>query len=138
MKKLFSSRISIGATNFALFVLRLGTGILMIPHGYSKLVNYGTMKLQFMPFMGLSGAVSLGLVIFAEFFCSLLLMVGFATRLAAIPLIIDMTVAITMAHKGDIFGQGQAAMLFLIPFFILLFTGPGKYSIDSLIVKQRR
>ena len=109
----------------------------MIPHGYDKLMNYATMKTQFMPFMGLNGATSLCLVIFAEFFCSIFLVFGFATRLSTIPLIINMAVAVFMAHAGDIFGKGQAATLFLIPYVFLLITGPGAYSIDALIKKRR-
>jgi putative oxidoreductase len=138
MKSLFSSRIAIGATNFALLFLRLAVSVLMIPHGYDKLMNYATMKTQFMPFMGLSAAAALALVIFAELFCSIFLVLGFATRLSAFILSINMAVAVFMAHAGDVFGKGQSAMLFLIPYIFLLITGPGAYSIDALITKKRR
>lgn len=138
MKNLFSSRIAIGATNFALLFLRLSISVLMVPHGWDKLMNYTTMKTQFMPFMGLPPTASLGLVIFAEFFCSILLALGLATRLAAFTLVINMSVALFMAHAGDVFGKGQTAALFLIPYLVLLITGPGAYSVDALINKKRR
>ena len=137
MKQLFLSRISIGATNFALFVLRVATSILMIPHGYDKLVKFSAMKTQFMPFMGLNSATTLGLVVFAELFCSILLVLGFATRLATIPLIINMVVALVIVLGGDVFGKGEPAALFLIPYIVLLFTGPGAYSIDAMIKKTK-
>ncbi|WP_134091190.1 DoxX family protein [Olivibacter sp. XZL3] len=72
MRKLFSTTYSRVAFNFATLVLRIGSGIFMIPHGYAKLLSFGERKDQFMSFLGLSGSVSLGLAIFAEFFCSIL------------------------------------------------------------------
>jgi putative oxidoreductase len=137
MKNLFSSRIAIGATNFALLFLRLAIGVLMTPIGYEKLVNYATMKTQFMPFMGLPPAGALVLVIFAEFFCSILLALGLATRLAAFVLVINMFMAVFLGHAGDFLGEGQKATLFLIPYIFLLITGPGAYSIDGLIKKRK-
>jgi putative oxidoreductase len=136
MKNLFAARISIGATNFSLLFLRVTTAILMIPHGYEKLTQFSEMKMKFVSFMGLSPAVSLGMAIFAELFCSALLMIGLLTRLAAIPLVINMSVAVFMAHAGDIFGKGQTAALLLIVYLTLLFTGPGAYSVDRLINKK--
>ena len=69
MKKLFSTGYSTSAFNLALFILRVGTGILMIHHGYDKLVKFNEYAPNFQHFLGMSGSVSLALVIFAEFFC---------------------------------------------------------------------
>ncbi len=136
MKKLFSVTVSQTALNISLFILRVGIGILMIPHGYDKLVHFAAMKSSFLSFMRLSSTVSLSLSVFAEFFCAALLILGLFTRLALIPLVINMTVALYMAHGGDFFGKGQAAALFLVPYLVLLITGPGRYSVDGLINKK--
>src|SRR5580765_6020709 len=88
MRKLFSTRYNAGATNTGLLVLRLGLGILMAHHGYDKLTHFSDFQGQFIDFMGLGKSVSLSLAIFAEFFCSLLLIIGLFTRFACIPLII--------------------------------------------------
>jgi putative oxidoreductase len=135
MKKLFSARYSASAFNIAMLVLRLGFGILICKHGYDKLENFATIKTQFIPFLGMSQSVSLSLVIFAELFCGALVILGFATRLATIPLIITMTVALVKVHNGDVFGAGQAATLYLVAFLALLFAGPGKASVDGMISK---
>ena len=74
-------------------------------------------------------------VIFAEFFCGVFILLGLFTRLACIPLIISMSVALFYAHKGDFFGDGEKATLFLLGYLALLFTGPGKVSMDKLIGK---
>ena len=135
MKKLFSTRYNATAANTGLLLLRVGVGILMAHHGYDKLVHFSEYQSKFMNFLGLGTSVSLGLAVFAEFFCSLLLIIGLFTRLACIPLIILTCVIIFKVSDSDIFGKAETATLFLIPYLTLLFTGPGKVSVDALISK---
>src|SRR5687768_12196358 len=98
MKKLFSVSYTSWAFNLALLILRVGCGILMLNHGYDKLVHFQQYSANFMNFLGLSGSVSLALVVFAEFFCSIFLILGLFTRLVTIPLIIDVAVAVVKGH----------------------------------------
>ena len=135
MKKLLSIRYSTSAFNLALLILRVGTGILMMNHGYDKLLNFEKYSSQFMTFLGMSGTVSLALVVFAEFFCSIFLVLGLFTRLAVIPLIIDMSVAVLKAHNVDVFGEGELPSLFFLVFVTILLIGPGKISVDGMINK---
>lgn len=135
MKKLFSIRYSDNGVSFATFVLRIISGGLMIPHGYSKLINFASMSGKIMDPFHIGHPTSLALVIFAEFFCAVFVVLGLFTRFACIPLIIDMSVALFLAHHGDSFGDGAQATLFLGAFVALLFTGPGKISLDRLIGK---
>lgn len=130
--KFLSANYTSGAINAGLLVLRVGLGVLMVPHGYDKIKNFDQYSTQFINFLGLGSKVSLGLDIFAEFFCGLLVIFGLFTRLACIPLIIAMLVAVFMAHNAEIFGQGEHAMLFAFGFLTLLFTGPGRYSADAM------
>ena len=131
MNKLMSTRYSATAFNLGMLVLRAGATILMIAHGYEKLVKFGEFKKHFIDFMGLGPATSLGLVIFAEFFCSIFVLMGLFTRLFIIPLIVDMSVALAKAHHFDVFGDGEKATLFLVVFATILILGPGKASIDG-------
>jgi len=133
MSKLFSARYNAGAFNFGMLLLRLGAGILIIHHGYQKLSHYSEMKSQFMNFMNLGSSVSLGLVIFAEFFCGILVVLGLFTRFACIPLIIQMCVVLFKIHGLDIFGKGEMDMLYLTSFLTILFCGPGMISLDSRV-----
>lgn len=135
MKKLLSTKYSAGAFNAAMLVLRLGVGILMMVHGYDKLVHFSEYQGKFMNFMGIGTTMSLALVVFAEFFCSLFLVLGLFTRLAAIPLIVTMCVALFKAHNADFTGDGEVASLYLTAYLLLLFVGPGKVSVDGMIGK---
>jgi putative oxidoreductase len=133
MKRLLSTSCSDWAFNIGTFLLRLGAGGLVIAHGYDKLVHFATMRHQFMNFMGIGSSTSLTLVIFAEFFCGLLVLLGLFTRLSVIPLVISMSVALVKAHHNDVFGQGEKAALYLVCFLAILLLGPGKASVDGVI-----
>ena len=135
MRKLLSTKYSSGAFNAAMLILRIGVGVMMMMHGYDKLVHFGTLQYKFMNFMGLGSTVSLTLVVFAEFFCSLFLILGLFTRLASIPLIIATCVMVFKAHNGDVFGEGETAALYLTTYLVLILVGPGKVSVDSMVGK---
>jgi putative oxidoreductase len=135
MKKLLSTKYSAGAFNTAMLLLRLAVGLLMIAHGYDKLVHFSQYQAKFMNFLGLGTTVSLALVVFAEFFCSIFLILGLFTRLSAIPLIITMAVALVKAHKADFLGEGEMATLYLACYAVLLILGPGKISVDGMTGK---
>lgn len=115
--------------------MRLAFGGLMIPHGYQKLMTFASKSATFSDPFHIGSAFSMGLVIFAEFFCAIFIIMGLMTRLACIPLIITMSVVVFWAHNSDIFGKGEHAALFLGGFLALLFMGPGKFSMDRLIGK---
>jgi len=136
MRRLFSTSVSENALAFALLVLRLGAGSLMlVKHGFDKLIHFASIAPRFADPFHMGSTTSLALVIFAEFFCSAFIIIGLFTRLASIPLVIAMSVALFSASRGDFFGKGEAAGLFLTVFIVLLFTGPGKVSLDRLIGK---
>ncbi len=135
MKRLISTKYPTLSFNVAMLILRLGMGLLMIPHGYDKLMHFNTYKKDFMNFHGLGGSLSLGLVVFAEFFCAIFLMIGLFTRLTVIPLIFEMFVVVFKAHNAEIFGDGEHGMLFLIGYITILLCGPGMFSIDGITGK---
>lgn len=138
MKKFLSTAVNQSGASFALFLLRIAVAVLTIPHGYDKLAHFAEKKATFISFMGLGGAVSLALVVFAEFFCSLMLAAGMLTRFVLIPLIITMAVVVFKVGKGDIFGEGQLPFLLLSVFVALFITGAGKISVDSALFKAKR
>jgi putative oxidoreductase len=135
MRKLLSTNYSAGAFNTAMLLLRLTAGVLMLMIGYDKLVHFQEHIPKMINFMGIGQKVSLILVVFAEFFCSAILIIGLFTRFACIPLIITMCVALFKVHNADFFGDGQTATLFLGSYIALLLVGPGKISVDSMIGK---
>lgn len=124
--------------DLVLLLLRLAFGLSMAyAHGWPKLnrlLSGGEVK--FLDFMGMGPEISLGLAVFAELVCALLLALGLFTRWAALPLIITMLVAIFVAHSGDPFSEIEMALLYLTAFVSLSLAGPGWYSIDAQIRKN--
>ena len=134
MNRLFSTRTSEAVFSFAVLLLRLGAGSLMlVNHGLDKLMHFSEKAGRFADPFGIGSSTSLALVLFAEFFCAAFVILGLFTRLACIPLIIGLGVALYFAHKGEFFGKGESAGLFLVCFLVLLFTGPGRVSLDRFI-----
>lgn len=123
-------------SSLALLVLRVGSGSLMLTHGIPKLMRlFGGDEIKFADPFGLGPVVSLSLAVFAEVVCSILVIMGFKTRLAAIPLIVTMLTAAFHAHLNDPFAKKELPLLFCIVFVSLLLTGGGSYSLDK--VKRR-
>ena len=134
MKKLLTDWKPI-ASDFALLVLRVGVGVAMLTHGYPKFLKVLSGNLSFGDPIGLGQEASLILTAFAEFVCSILLIIGLFTRFATIPLIITMAVVFFIVHGADDFGTREKAFLFLVSYLVLFFTGPGRYSLDKQIFK---
>ena len=134
MKKIFSINESSNATDIGLLIARIGIAAVMLTHGIPKLMMFFSGEpVQFPAVMGMSAEWSLGLTIFSEVLCSVFLLVGFATRLAVIPLIITMLVAVLIVHLSDPFSMKEPALHYLLVYVMLLFAGSGKYSMDNLL-----
>ena len=121
------------AADTGLLILRLGAGLLMATHGWSKLMGFAEKSGDFYNFMGLGDEVSLALTVFAEFFCSMFLVLGIGTRLFLVPLIVVAMVIVFGVHGADPLSDKEHGILYLVPYITLMLTGPGKYSIDYLI-----
>jgi putative oxidoreductase len=136
---LLSSQNKDSQLNAALLILRVSIGALMLVHGLPKLMSlFASGPVQFPSVFGFGAGLSLGLTVFAEVFCSVLLILGFGTRLAAIPLVITMLVAVFYVHGNDPFGKQEIGLLYLLPYLVLLIAGPGKYSVDRFLWKRKR
>jgi putative oxidoreductase len=119
--------------DLAALAIRIGAGGMMLTHGIPKIGRFlAEGPIRFADPFGLGPEISLGLAIFAEVACAILVLVGFKTRLATLPLIITMLVAAFYAHADDPFGKKEPALLFLTLFLSVLLMGPGKYAIDSI------
>lgn len=134
MKKLLSINYSDTAFNISFLLLRLVFGISMcVNHGYDKLVNFADKKDQFVNLFGIGSTITLALVVFAEFFCSIFVAIGLFTRFTVVPLIIAMGYAFFISHNSGLFANGESSALYLTGFFAILLCGPGKASVDGLI-----
>ncbi len=136
MKKLFclcKKEDSVVVKDIGLLILRVIVGVFMMTHGWVKLSNFGVMSEHFPAMLGMSSKMALSMIVFAEFFCSIALILGFLTRLSSIPLIVGMGVAAFFAHVADPFAVRELALLYFSIYIVFLITGAGRFSIDRII-----
>ncbi len=135
--KLITSKYSEPSLSIALLLLRVVSGsAMLVNHGLKKITNFDSIVSKgFADPFHVGAKASLSLAIFGEVFCSALIIIGLLTRLASLPLIIAMIVALFLAHGGDFYGKGELPGMFLTVFVVLFLVGPGKYSLDRKIGK---
>jgi putative oxidoreductase len=127
--------------DLGILLIRLMIGILMAFYGYEKLIHFNEMAtsdfwVKNVSFLGMSSKVALSLTIFAEFFCSLLLILGLFTRFSLFFLLFCMgyifivVFPFSIVDKGDNGYHFNDAFVYFILYLGLFFTGSGKYSLD--------
>lgn len=137
MYRLFNTNYNHRSLDFALLILRLAIALLMLTHGIAKLntlLEGGEIK--FPDPIGVGSVLSLVFAVFAEVFCSVLILLGLATRLAVLPLIVTMLVAVLIIHSNDGMKEKELGLHYLLTYIVLLFAGSGRFSVDSLISKK--
>ena len=132
-KLLFQEKLS--HTRFSLVILaaRIVFGLMFLSHGIAKWIAFEETSLNFPDPLGIGSTLSFSLAIFAEVFCSIGFIMGALFRLCLIPMIVTMCVAFFVIHANDPFAIKELALIYLLIFVLMFFTGPGKYSIDALI-----
>lgn len=119
--------------DFALLIFRVGVSAMMLTHGYGKFLKVINGDFSFGDPLGIGVEASLTLAAFGEFVCSILVILGLATRYASVPLMITMLVAWQLSHGDDPFSSQEKSVFYLLSFLTILITGPGKYSLDRKI-----
>ncbi|BDB19124.1 LysR family transcriptional regulator [Pseudomonas sp. CYM-20-01] len=115
-----------------LFLRISGALFLLWVHGLPKLLNYSEqLKLIEDPFH-LGATITLLLAIFAEVLCPLLIIAGVLVRLACLPILAVLLIALWVVHPEWTLFEGQFGWLLLIIFTTLLISGPGR-----LVLGQR-
>ncbi|MBN2731393.1 MAG: DoxX family protein [Balneolaceae bacterium] len=134
MSKLNSS--SIGAfvnAGVSAMILRVFMSFfLFFGHGWGKLEMVFNGNFQFLDPVGLGPTITLIFAAFAEGICTILVFLGFYTRLAALFIIVNMAGAFLFVHLGnDPFGGMEMALMYLVSFVVIFLLGPGKFAVDS-------
>ncbi|YCI82399.1 DoxX family protein [Enterobacteriaceae bacterium] len=115
-----------------LLFLRL-TGALMLfyVHGLPKVLHYRAELTRIEDPFGFGPHVSLLGAILAEVICPVLIALGLFTRLACLPIIVVLLVAMLAVHPGWSIAEGQFGWLLLIIFTTIALCGPGRWRIGS-------
>lgn len=121
------------AVSTGLLVLRVAVGCLMLVHGGQKLAGFSELADKFPDPIGMGRQFSLISAIGAEVGCSLLLIIGLGTRLAALPLAFTMIIALFVVHGADPWQKKELAAVYLSVYVSIGLAGPGKISLDEIV-----
>jgi putative oxidoreductase len=121
-------------------LVRLFVGYFFFETGLAKVGNLDAMAQRFtgwgIPFPALNAALSA----YTELIGGALLVLGLATRMAAIPLCVNMVVAILVVNLRKVSGLDDfvelSEPLYALCFVWLFFSGPGQTSLDHLFWKR--
>lgn len=117
--------------DLALLILRVASSGMLLTHGIPKIQKLFASPIEFGDPIGVGPTLSLILALIGEVVAPVLIIVGFKTRLAAIPAFITMAVAGFIVHAEDGFGTKEKALLYALIFLVIYIAGPGKISIDK-------
>jgi putative oxidoreductase len=100
-------------------------------HGLPKLLNYSAELTRIEDPFHLGAAPTLILAIFAEVVCPLLIMAGVLVRLACLPILFLLAVALLVVHPQWSLEEGQFGWLLLIVFTSVFIAGPGRLAMNA-------
>ena len=126
--------------DIGLLWLRVLMGLGMVYHGYGKVFGgnidgfaqgVAAMGFPFPLFFAWAAALS-------EFLGGIFIMLGLFTRIASFLVFVTMFVAAFIKHGPDPFRAKELALAYWVIAGALIFTGAGKYSLDSWLQKGKK
>jgi putative oxidoreductase len=136
IRQLFQVNRDSSTTSAGLLVLRLFVGLgIFVKHGIEKLTGYSTMVQHFPNLMHIGPHAGLAFALLSDGISTVLLVLGLATRPAALICLINLTTAFLLVHHAAFLKDGHAELVvaYIGCVLTLLITGPGRYSADSRI-----
>jgi putative oxidoreductase len=120
--------------NYGAIFIRLIIGFHLI-YGVQDNVLHWDRMLEFENFLRAHGfplpLVSAIVSVYAQLICGILFIVGAFVRTAALIMIVNFCIAITMVHMNDAYPQVFPALMMLSGSIFLLFHGAGKLAIGQ-------
>lgn len=122
----------------ALLLLRVFVGIAFLFHGYGKMVDVPAFAAEFGLALPVAAAAA-----YTQFVCGLMMILGVLTPLAGAALAATMAAAtFELIGRGEPFvnphgHSWEAASFYLVAASAVALLGPGRFSIDSLLVGRK-
>lgn len=138
MKKFFSAEPF--APNVGLTLVRMIVGLFLIYHGW-ELFNAAKMN-EYLTWDSFKQAANGKMLVYAgksaELIAGVLFVLGLFTRVAAVLTIGTLGYIAFGLGNGFVWYNDQHPFMFVLIAFLFLFTGPGTFSMDAKVFKQRK
>jgi len=134
------------SVDVGLLLIRIMPAVVFIAHGAQKLFGaWGGPGMEgFTGYLGTLGipmpAANAYLAAGAEFFGGIALLIGLATRLVSVPLVVTMLVASFGVHGSEFFASAKGLEYSLTLAMVtagFIFTGAGRFSVDALFRRDK-
>jgi putative oxidoreductase len=113
-----------------LFLRASGALFLLFVHGLPKLLDFNAQLPLIEDPFHMGATLTLSMAIFAEVLCPLLILTGVLARLACLPILFLLWVALVVVHGDWSVEQGQFGWLLIIIFTSVLIAGPGRLALN--------
>ena len=124
-------------TDLGKLLVRLTVGGLLLFHGIAKLFNGLGFIEGLLASHGLPTELAWGVYI-GEIVAPLMVILGYQTRIGAVFIVINMIVAIVLAHTNELLTLSRSGglalelqLFFLMNAAAVIFMGPGKYKLKN-------
>jgi putative oxidoreductase len=127
-----------GNTDAGLLILRVFAGLsLFLKHGLEKLTGFSMMVQHFPNPIHIGAHASLAFALLSDGICSLLVVLGLATRPATVVILINLLTVFFLVHHAAFFSKPHVELvwLYIAAFATILFAGPGRFSLDARLRK---
>jgi putative oxidoreductase len=128
------ARMAANSTDLGLLFLRVCASVLvLIVHGLPKVEHYRREAAVIEDPFHFGKKLTIGFAIVAEVICPVLMIVGIATRLSALPIMVVSAIALLRVHPEWKLDQAQFAWMLLILFGTIAIAGPGRYALGAML-----
>lgn len=87
--------------------------------------------------LGFGHETALGLAVFAEFGCAILVILGLLTRVAAVPIALHMLLMGFVVYSDASWRRKEMFVVYAIVMISLALTGAGRYSVDAMAGRKK-
>lgn len=113
-------------------------GLLFYNHGLLKMELFSEDPSGFPNPVNLGAQNTYYLVVFAEGFCAVLVLLGLFTRLASLPILVTLFLAVVSIHADNPLSDKELPLLYLAVYIAIFLLGPGKFSLDERFKFDKR
>ena len=129
--RIFSVDSSTRTRATTLLLFRVLVSLSMInTHGIKKILHFEDTVKNIPDPLQLGGEISTVMAITANVIAPLFVIAGFATRIAVLPILSITLTGFFIVHKADPWAVKDVPLLYSLAYLLILFLGPGKYSLD--------